>query len=219
MKESKFDKLAKEIAEDYEDKGKSPQEAMEIGEATAAKIGRAKFGKRKFAKMGQKAEFDKDFDMDKADRNQDGEISDWEMAVGNKVAKGIRESDKSNSSDSVQAVLDGYRAANKGSLMILTPILIGVGLLEIYKRVSDKPESSEVSAAEVSDNSETSEPFDRMPGATQIVDNMVQRRKANNILFEKNAPTLWPSGGLTVVNMIDAIQRGDNLPEFPTTKI
>ena len=216
MKESKFDKLAKEIAEDYEDKGKSPQEAMEIGEATAAKIGRAKFGKRKFAKMGQKAEFDKDFDMDKADRNKDGKISDWEQAVGNKVAKGIRESDKSNSKDSVQAVLDGYRAANKGSLMILTPILIGVGLLEIYKRVSDK---SDVSAAEVADNSETSEPFDRMPGATQIVDNMVQRRKANNVLFEKNAPTLWPSGGLTVVNMIDAIQRGDNLPEFPTTKI
>lgn len=216
MKESKFDKLAKEIAEDYEDKGKSPQEAMEIGEATAAKIGRAKFGKRKFAKMGQKAEFDKDFDKDKADRNKDGEISDWEMAVGNKVAKGIRESEKDGS---VQDVLDGYRAANKGSLMILTPIIIGVGLLEIYKRYVDKPESSEVSAAEVSDNSETSEPFDRMPGATQIVDNMVQRRKANNILFEKNAPTLWPSGGLTVVNMIDAIQRGDNLPEFPTTKI
>jgi len=327
MKESKFDKLAKEIAEDYEDKGKSPQEAMEIGEATAAKIGRAKFGKRKFAKMGQKAEYeaqstkrpqpntslkgadlsgydltgadlsganltgailqnanlreahlkyanlrdadltgadlsganlsnadlfgadlsyadlsfadmigadlsgadltdvkkaeqlDKDFDMDKADRNKDGEISDWEQAVGNKVAKGIRESDKSSSKDSVQAVLDGYRAANKGSLMILTPILVGLGLVEIYKRVSDKPESSEVSAAEVADNSETSEPFDRMPGATQIVDNMVQRRKANNVLFEKNAPTLWPSGGLTVVNMIDAIQRGDNLPEFPTTKI
>ena len=216
MKESKFDKLAKEIAEDYEDKGKSPQEAMEIGEATAAKIGRAKFGKRKFAKMGQKAEFDKDFDMDKADRNKDGEISDWEQAVGNKVAKGIRESDKSSSKDSVQAVLDGYRAVNKGSLMILTPILVGLGLVEIYKRVSDK---SDVSAAEVADNSVTSEPFDRMPGATQIVDNMVQRRKANNILFEKNAPTLWPSGGLTVVNMIDAIQRGDNLPEFPTTKI
>ncbi len=54
--ESKFDKLAKEIAEEYEEKGKSPKEAMEIGEATAAKIGRAKFGKRKFAKMGQKAE-------------------------------------------------------------------------------------------------------------------------------------------------------------------
>jgi len=54
--ESKFDKLAKEIAEEYEEKGKSPKEAMEIGEATAANIGRAKFGKRKFAKMGQKAE-------------------------------------------------------------------------------------------------------------------------------------------------------------------
>ena len=54
--ESKFDKLAKEIAEEYEEKGKSPKEAMEIGEATAAKIGRAKFGKRKFAKMGKKAE-------------------------------------------------------------------------------------------------------------------------------------------------------------------
>ena len=160
--ESKFDKLAKEIAEEYEEKGKSPKEAMEIGEATAAKIGRAKFGKRKFAKMGQKAESfgadesldypcdvcgkpsdynfqdgtlrwkikddefvvgkpkisvngdqndfyckrhadmietgifyaedDIDFDKSKADRNKDGRISDWERAVGNKVAKGIRES-------------------------------------------------------------------------------------------------------------------------------
>jgi hypothetical protein len=125
-------------------------------------------------------------------------------------------SDQSSPKDSIQDVLDGYRAVNKGGFMLLTPLLIGVGLLEIYKRVSDK---SDVSAAEVADNSETSEPFDRMPGATQIVDNMVQRRKANNVLFEKNAPTLWPSGGLTVVNMIDAIQRGDNLPEFPTTKI
>ena len=90
--ESKFDKLAKEIAEEYEEKGKSPKEAMEIGEATAAKIGRAKFGKRKFAKMGKKAEDDIDFDKSKADRNKDGRISDWERAVGNAVAKGIRES-------------------------------------------------------------------------------------------------------------------------------
>ena len=90
--ESKFDKLAKEIAEEYEEKGKSPKEAMEIGEATAANIGRAKFGKRKFAKMGKKAEDDIDFDEAKADRNKDGRISDWERAVGNKVAKGIRES-------------------------------------------------------------------------------------------------------------------------------
>ncbi len=191
--ESKFDKLAKEIAEEYEEKGKSPKEAMEIGEATAAKIGRAKFGKKKFAKMGQKAESfsapiegywgqtvdslikdlegfkmsysgdmpvvvrdgigwsgvgiydvsfqefqttpdklggdeydsdrdeirqsedkidalaivkahnepvhvsrygaedDIDFDEAKADRNKDGRISDWERAVGNAVAKGIRD--------------------------------------------------------------------------------------------------------------------------------
>lgn len=89
--ESKFDKLAKEIAEEYEEKGKSPKEAMEIGEATAAKIGRAKFGKKKFAKMGQKAEDDIDFDKSKADRNKDGRISDWERAVGNAVAKGIRD--------------------------------------------------------------------------------------------------------------------------------
>lgn len=332
MKESKFDKLAKEIAEEYEDKGKSPQEAMEIGEATAAKIGRAKFGKRKFAKMGQKAEFEafphpqplpsrtkgskrntslKGADLtgydltgvnltgaDLTDANlysadlsnanlgnadlydadlrnahlmfadlsganligayltsanldsahlryadlseadlRDADLSNAYLTEADldarrladadlmeRSAKYVRKADtkgskRNNSRDSVQAVLDGYRTLNKGSFMILTPILIGVGLLEIYKRVSDKPESSEVSAAEVADNSETSEPFDRMPGATQIVDNMVQRRKANNILFEKNAPTLWPSGGLTVVNMIDAIQRGDNLPEFPTTKI
>ena len=191
--ESKFDKLAKEIAEEYEEKGKSPKEAMEIGEATAAKIGRAKFGKKKFAKMGRKAESfsapiegywgqtvdslikdlgyfkmnysgdmpvvvrdgigwsgvgnydvsfqefqttpdklggdeydsdrdeirqsedkidalaivkahnepvhvsrygaedDIDFDEAKADRNKDGRISDWERAVGNAVAKGIRD--------------------------------------------------------------------------------------------------------------------------------
>ena len=148
---------------------------------------------------------------------QGADLSGAKMKNAN--MSGVKKAEQSSSKNSVQDVLDGYRAANKGSLMILTPILVGLGLVEIYKRVSDKPESSEVSAAEVADNSETSEPFDRMPGATQIVDNMVQRRKANNVLFEKNAPTLWTSGGLTVVNMIDAIQRGDNLPEFPTTKI
>ena len=35
---------------------------------------------------------DPDFDPEKADRNKDGVISDWERAVGNAVAKGIRES-------------------------------------------------------------------------------------------------------------------------------
>jgi len=37
------------------------------------------------------AEDDVDFDKVKADRNKDGRISDWERAVGNKVAKGKRE--------------------------------------------------------------------------------------------------------------------------------
>ena len=37
-------------------------------------------------------EDDPDFDPAKADRNKDGEISDWERKVGNAVAKGIRES-------------------------------------------------------------------------------------------------------------------------------
>jgi hypothetical protein len=44
--ESNFDKLSKEIAEEYEEKGKSPEEAMEIGRATAAKVGRRKYGER-----------------------------------------------------------------------------------------------------------------------------------------------------------------------------
>ena len=38
-----------------------------------------------------KMEQDPDFDPEKADRNKDGELSDWEKAVGNAVAKGIRE--------------------------------------------------------------------------------------------------------------------------------
>ena len=46
-------------------------------------------------------ENDPDFDKVKADRNKDGEISDWEQSVGNAVAKGIREhgqkKDKSSS--------------------------------------------------------------------------------------------------------------------------
>jgi len=42
-------------------------------------------------------ENDPDFDKVKADRNKDGEISDWERTVGNKVAKGIREGRKTSS--------------------------------------------------------------------------------------------------------------------------
>jgi len=56
--ESNFDKLSHEIAEEYEEKGKTPEEAQEIGDATAAKIGRMKYGKKKFDKMGKKAEYE-----------------------------------------------------------------------------------------------------------------------------------------------------------------
>ncbi len=52
--ESRFDKLSKEIAEEYEEKGKSPEEAERIGDATAAKIGRAKYGKTGMMEMQKK---------------------------------------------------------------------------------------------------------------------------------------------------------------------
>ena len=52
--ESRFDKLSKEIAEEYEEKGESPEEAERIGDATAAKIGRAKYGKRGMMEMQKK---------------------------------------------------------------------------------------------------------------------------------------------------------------------
>jgi hypothetical protein len=44
--ESKFDKLSDEIAAQYRKKGKSAAEAKRIGQATAAKIGFKKYGKR-----------------------------------------------------------------------------------------------------------------------------------------------------------------------------
>lgn len=47
-----------------------------------------------------KMEQDPDFDPEKADRNKDGKLSDWEKAVGNAVAKGIREhKDKKGAED------------------------------------------------------------------------------------------------------------------------
>jgi len=67
--------------------------------------------------------------------------------------------------------------------------------------------------------SENQDEFDRMPGATRIVDNMMERIDANAVLFEKNDPTLWPAGGLTVVNIVEAIKAANNLPEFPTATI
>ena len=43
---------------------------------------------------------DPDFDPEKADRDNDGEISDWERAVGNAVAKGIRENKERKEAES-----------------------------------------------------------------------------------------------------------------------
>jgi hypothetical protein len=91
-------------------------------------------------------------------------------------------------------------------------ILVGaIGLAAIYNRA--KPIVSSAFQSEHQDE------FDRMPGATQIVDNMMERTNANAVLFEKNEPTLWPAGGLTVVNIVEAIRSANNLPEFPTATI
>jgi len=54
----RFDELSEDIAEEYEKKGKSPEEAEKIGDATAAVIGMKKYGKKKMAKLAKKAEGD-----------------------------------------------------------------------------------------------------------------------------------------------------------------
>ena len=57
--ESKFDKLANNIAAQYRKKGKSAKEAMRIGKATAYKIGARKYGKAgmaRKARAGMRAE-------------------------------------------------------------------------------------------------------------------------------------------------------------------
>ena len=54
----RFDELSEDIAEQYEKKGKSPEEAEKIGEATAAVIGRKKHGKKGFEKLSHGAEGD-----------------------------------------------------------------------------------------------------------------------------------------------------------------
>jgi hypothetical protein len=86
-----------------------------------------------------------------------------------------------------------------------------LGLLAIYNKTTPT-----VMAAF---KSESQDEFDKMPGATRIVDNMMERTNANAVLFEKNDPTLWPAGGLTVVNIVDAIKAANNLPDFPTATI
>ena len=49
----RFKELSDEIAEEYEEKGKSPEEAEKIGDATAAVIGMKKHGKKKMAKLAK----------------------------------------------------------------------------------------------------------------------------------------------------------------------
>jgi len=49
------------------------------------------------------AENDPDFDEEKADRNKDGKISDWERAVGNAVAKAIRENKEKKGAETFEA--------------------------------------------------------------------------------------------------------------------
>ena len=87
----------------------------------------------------------------------------------------------------------------------------GLAALYIYKKAAPVVTSAF--------ESENQDEFDRMPGATQIVDNMMERTNANAVLFEKNAHTLWPAGGLPVVNIVDAIKAANNLPDFPTATI
>jgi hypothetical protein len=50
---SKFDKLTEHIAKEYEERGYSREKAEEIGRATAAKIGRKKYGERYMERKSQ----------------------------------------------------------------------------------------------------------------------------------------------------------------------
>lgn len=47
----RFHKLSGDVAQQYEDKGYSAEEAQRIGAAVAAKAGRAKYGAKKMARM------------------------------------------------------------------------------------------------------------------------------------------------------------------------
>ena len=58
--DSKFDELSDEIAEQYEEKGMSPEKAEKVGDATAAKVGFAKYGKKGMARRAKKGRMDAD---------------------------------------------------------------------------------------------------------------------------------------------------------------
>lgn len=54
-RESRFGRLAREIAAEYRRKGYSPERAADIGRATAATIGFRKYGKRRMAAKARAA--------------------------------------------------------------------------------------------------------------------------------------------------------------------
>jgi len=53
--------------------------------------------------LDYEGENDPDFDPEKADRNKDGKISDWERSVGNAVAKSMREQKEKKSAEPFEA--------------------------------------------------------------------------------------------------------------------
>ena len=56
--------------------------------------------------LDYEGENDPDFDPEKADRNKDGKISDWERSVGNAVAKSMREQREKKSAEEVISEYD-----------------------------------------------------------------------------------------------------------------
>lgn len=64
--------------------------------------------KRQNLKRENSSTDDPDFDPEKADRNKDGKISDWERAVGNAVAKGIRESREKKEAETFGVEFDDW---------------------------------------------------------------------------------------------------------------
>ena len=94
--ESNFDKLSNEIAEQYEKKGKSKEEAERIGKATAYKVGVAKYGKRgmeRKARAGRakSAETFEAYDDNISDRQE------WLIGeLGGKVDKSMNRSQASD---------------------------------------------------------------------------------------------------------------------------
>lgn len=91
--ESKFDELADEIAEQYEKKGKSKEEAEKIGKATAYKVGVAKYGKRGMtnkAKAGmRKKKMGAEDEEDEEDWEYHVYVSDSPNSIGSIEVEGF----------------------------------------------------------------------------------------------------------------------------------